>query len=245
MENVELGVSNGLKGDVGRNEVAVNIQEHLKYQERHLSFQAQQDERRELTAFLQESGQLPALSIDWAVENFSTIDDNQDGAITGVELLKHAKEGSYDQMMTKGLLLNYQAIKEATNGDCETGLTKDDLKSFLANVGQDRKVDQVLQSGEIRSESLPLGLIEAATQRVGEGAYAAAQRLLPNGTLAEIKALTITLNEEYARATGDTSFDRRNMTVGYQFINEENAARIFARSKALQATYPDSCWNRF
>lgn len=244
MENALQNTAHEMQSETARKEVAVNIQEHLKYQQQHLSFDKQQKERRELTAFLQESGQLPALSIDWAIENFSTLDDNGDGAVTGVELLKHKKEGHYDQMMTKGLLLNYQEIKEAANGDCELGLSKDDLSSFVGSIGHDRKVDQVLQSEELRTDSLPATFIEAATQRVGEGAYAAAQRLLPNGTLSEIKALTTVLNEEYARATGDTSFDRRNMTVGYQFVNSENASRIFARSRALQAAYPDLCWNR-
>ncbi len=233
-----------ISSESSRAEVALNIQEHLNYQEQHLTAAEQKKERQELTAFLQESGQLPALSIDWAISNFSGIDENTDGSITGVELLKYKKDGSYDQMMMKGLLLNYQSIKEATHSDCDTsGLTKDDMKSFVENIGQDKKVDQVLQSEEKSTSSLPPSLLEAATQRVGEGAYAAAQRLLPNGTLAEIKALTTTLNEEYARATGDTTFDRKYMKVGYEFINEENAERIFARHKALQDLYPDLCLN--
>lgn len=231
-----------ITSESARSEVALNIQEHLKYQEQHLTPAEQKKERQELTAFLQESGQLPALSIDWAISNFPGIDEDADGSVTGVELLKFKKDGSYDQMMMKGLLLNYQSIKEATHSDCDKpGLTMDDMKSFVENIGQDGKVDQVLQSEEKHTSSLPSSLLEAATQRVGEGAYAAAQRLLPNGTLAEIKALTTTLNEEYARATGDTTFDRKHMKVGYEFINEENVDRIFARHKALQNLYPNLC----
>lgn len=231
--------------EAGRHEVALNIQEHLNYQEHRLSQAEQLKERRELAGFLQETGQLPALSIDWAKSNFSEIDEDTNGTITAVELLKVKEDDSYDRIMVKGVLLNYQAIEDSKQDDCEEpGLTKEELKAFVDNRDQEKNSLRTLKLEEETIYSLPPSLVDAATQKLGEGAYAAAQRLLPNGTLSEIKSLCETLNEEYARATGDTTADRRNMKVGHRFINEENLERIFSSSQALQSAYPDLCWKR-
>lgn len=231
--------------ETGRREVALNIQEHLNYQEHRLSQTEQLKERRELAGFLQETGQLPALSIDWAQSNFSEIDEDTSGTITAVELLKLNKDDSYDRIMVKGLLLNYQAIEDSKQDDCEEpGLTKEELKEFVDNRDQENKSVRTLTLEEETFYALPPSLVEAATQKMGEGAYATAQRLLPHGTLSEIKSLSETLNKEYARTTGDTTADRRDMKVGHRFINEENLERIFSKSQALQSAYPDLCWKR-
>lgn len=73
-----------------------------------------------------------------------------------------------------------------------------------------------------------------ATQRVGEGPYQVASRLLPGASHGEIMELTKAMKNDYQQTTGDRTDRMAHMQVGEHLINRQNLQRILAKSLALQ-----------
>ncbi|MCA9800996.1 MAG: hypothetical protein KC777_03365 [Cyanobacteria bacterium HKST-UBA02] len=82
--------------------------------------------------------------------------------------------------------------------------------------------------------ALPDRLMKDATQRVGEGPYQVAERLLPGASHKEIMELTRALKRDFQERTGDHSDRMITMKVGERFITPENLDRILSQSPALR-----------
>lgn len=89
------------------------------------------------------------------------------------------------------------------------------------------------EAREAMNESIT-DVFRGATQRVGEGPYQVAARLLPGASHREIIELTRAMKNDYQQRTGDHSDRMAHMKVGEHLINPENLERILAKSPALQ-----------
>jgi|GEM_PF-1389283 len=97
-----------------------------------------------------------------------------------------------------------------------------------------RAIHDTERPGPCDAPGLPDRLLRDATQRVGEGPYQVAERLLPGASHREIMELTRALKRDFQERTGDHSDRMVTMKVGERFITSENLDRILSQSPALR-----------
>ncbi|MBZ0186708.1 MAG: hypothetical protein K8F91_10705, partial [Candidatus Obscuribacterales bacterium] len=110
---------------------------------------------------------------------------------------------------------------------------QEQLSPTRNRVGDDRLVNPPDQN-HIPDSGPTCDLINDARQRVGEGPYQVASRLLPGASHREIMELTRAMKNDYQDRTGDLSDRMKQMKVGEQFITEQNLEKILRQSPALQ-----------
>lgn len=99
--------------------------------------------------------------------------------------------------------------------------------------GKLNSVPRVYEGRDAMNEAVS-DVFRDATQRVGEGPYQVASRLLPGASHREIMELTRAMKNDYQQTTGDHTDRMDHMKVGEHLINPENLQRILAKSPALQ-----------